>query len=217
MVRAASFGLGGMVMVKEPPVSRQEAIDEFGAEISESAWREICDAFARHGERLADLELTRDNQNPNHKRGWHKLKGDAESGIEAALSGLFKINRDFLAEAEANVSSTGKAGIITGTVQRLDKVLKEIHILSLIVRDAEPLSRPIMTEAQSRQALARDVYKALKGAGAGLSNGWKLGQGEPSNADLTGFEQLAELMQIHQGDTPKATAKWLREALAQDR
>jgi hypothetical protein len=215
MVRAASFGLGRMV--KEPPVSRQEAIDEFGAEISESAWREIRDAFARHGEHLADLDVTRDNKDRTEPRSWVKRKGDAERGIEAALSGLLKINRDFLAEAADNVSSTGRAGIITGAVQRLDKALKEIHILALIVRDAEPLSRPIMTEAQSRQALARDVYKALKGAGAGLSNGWKLGQGEPSYADLTGFERLAELMQIHQGDTPKATAKWLREALAQDR
>jgi hypothetical protein len=138
-------------------------------------------------------------------------------GIEAALSGLLKINRDFLAEAADNVSSTGRTGIITGAVQRLDKALEEIQFLSLIVRDAEPLSRPIMTQAQSRQVLARAVYQALEGAGAGLSNGWALGQGEPSYADLTGFERLAELMQIHQGETPMATAKWLREALAQDR
>ncbi len=142
MVRAASSGLGRMV--KEPPVSRQEAVNEFGAEISESAWREICDAFARHGERLADLDVTRENQNPNDARGWHKRKFDAERGIEAALSGLLRINRDFLAEAADNVSSTGRTGTISGAVQRLDKALEEIQFLSLIVRDAEPLSRPIM-------------------------------------------------------------------------
>jgi hypothetical protein len=74
-----------------------------------------------------------------------------------------------------------------------------------------------MTESQSRKALARDAFAALEGAGARLSNGWAVAQGEPSNADLTGFERLAELLEIHQGETPRATAKWLRDALAQDR
>lgn len=204
-------------MVAQPPVSRQEAVIEFGAEISESAWSAICNAFELHGERLADLEVTRDNQNPNDVRGWHKRKRDAERGLEAALSGLFKINRDFLAEAADYVSSTGKAGIIPAIERHLDRALKEIQFLSLVVRDAEPLSREIMTEAESRKALARDVFVALEGAGAKLSNGWAVARSEPSNADLTGFERLAELLQIHQGETPRATAKWLREAMAQDR
>jgi len=217
MVRAAAFGARGR-RVLEPPVSREEAAGEFGAEISENAWREICHAFALHGERLADLEVTRDNQNKNDTRGWHKRKRDAESGIEAALSGLLKINRDFLAEAANIVSSTGKAGIIPAVERHLDRALKEIQFLSLVVRDAEPLSREILTESESRKALARDVFAALKGAGAMLSNGWTIGQTEPSNADLTGFERLAEFLGIHQGETPLATAKWLREALsAQDR
>jgi hypothetical protein len=213
---AAAFGARGR-MVMLPPTSREEAADEFGAGISEDTWREICDAFDRHGERLADLEVTRGNNNKNDKRGWKKRKGDAEKGIEKALSGLLKIDRDFLAEAADNVSSTGKAGIITGVEQRLDRAVKEIMVLSLIVRDAEPLLREIMTEVDSRKALARDVFTALEGAGAKLSNGWRMSQTEPSFADLSGFERLAELMQIHQGETPMATAKWLREALAQER
>jgi hypothetical protein len=204
-------------MVLQPPVSREEAENEFGATISECAWREICDAFALHGERLADLKVTRANDNKNDKRGWKRRKDDAEKGIEQALSGLLKINRDFLAEAADAVSSTGKAGIITGVEQHLDRAVKEIMFLSLIVRDAEPLSREIMTEVDSRKALARDVFAALDGAGARLSNGWTMGQTEPSYADLSGFERLAELMQIHRGVTPMATAKWLREALAQER
>lgn len=214
--KAAAFGARGRMLL-QPPVSREEAEEEFGATISECAWREICNAFDLHGGRLADLEVTRDNDNKNDKRGWKRRKSDAEKGIEAALSGLLKINRDFLAEAADAVSSTGKGGIITGVEQHLDRAVKEIMFLSLIVRDAEPLSREIMTEAESRKALARGVFTALEGAGARLSNGWKVGQTEPSFADLSGFERLAELMQIHQGDTPKATAKWLREALAQDR
>jgi hypothetical protein len=217
MVRAAGFGAGAH-WVKQPPATRQEAESAFGAEIPESAWRAICEAFELHGERLADLEGTRDNRNPNDARGWHKRRGDAERAIDSAFSALDKINRDFLAEAENNVSLKRSGGLETyGARQRLDKALDEILFLSWLVREAEPLSREIATEAESRKALARDVFAALASAGATLSNGWAVAMGEPSNADLTGFERLAELLEIHQGETPRATAKWLRDALAQDR
>lgn len=217
MVRAAGFGAGaGWIL--PPPVSRREAAMEFGAEIQKSAWLEICEAFKRHGFRLYELEGTRENRNPNDIRGWHKRKRDAESGIEAALSALEKINRDFLVEAENNVSLKRSSGLESyGCLQRLDKALDEILFLSWIMREVEPLSREILTEAESRKALARDVFAALEGAGAKLSNGWAVALGEPSNADLTGFERLAELLEIHQGETPRAIAKWLRDALAQDR
>ena len=76
-----------------------------------------------------------------------------------------------------------------------------------------------MTEAESRKALARDVYAALTECGATLSNGWNINhENNPSEADLTGFEKLAGLIKkIHTGATPAATSKWLREALARDR
>jgi hypothetical protein len=217
MARVAGFGAGAHWMT-HPPISRQEAASEFGAGISESAWREISKAFQLHGERLADLEGSRDNRNPNDEKGWHKRKGDAEKGIETAFDALNKINRTFLVEAENNVSLKKTGGVESYEgLQRLNKVLDEILFLSWLVREAEPISREIMTEADSRKALARDVFRALEEEGAKLSNGWALGQSEPSHADLTGFERLAELLEIHLGETPRATSKWLRDALAQDR
>lgn len=216
MVRAAAFGARGR-MVMRPPVSHTEAASEFGAEISESAWHEVCHAFALHGERLADLEVTRDNRNPNDARGWDKRKRDAENGIEAALSGLGKIDRDFLAEAADIVSAKHNGGLSYNCQQRLNRALDDVMFLSWIMREAEPLSREILTETESRKVLARDVFTALKSAGAILSNGWAMNQSKPSYADLTGFERLTELMQIHQGETPMATSKWLREALVQNR
>lgn len=217
MVRAAGFG-GGAWWVLPPPVSQNDAESAFGAEIPESAWREICEAFALHGMRLNKLNATRDNLNPNDAQGWHRRKREAESGIEAALVGLNKINRQFLAEAEGNVSLKLSDGFQSyNCLQRLGSVLDEIMFLSWVMREAEPNSHEIMTDAESRKALARDVFAALEGAGANLSNGWALAQVDSSNADLTGFERLAELLEIHQGETPNATAKWLRDALAQDR
>lgn len=225
MVRAAAFGARGR-MVMQPPVSHTEAASEFGAEISESAWREICKAFELHGGRLADLEVTRDNQNKNDKRGWRRRKSDAENGIESALSRLLKIDRDFLAEAAGIVSAKHNGGLSYSCEQRLNRAIEEVMFLSWIMREAEPLSREIMTEVESRKALARDVFVALKSAGAMLSNGWALTQTAETladdertleKADLSGFERLAELLKIHQGETPIATAKWLREAMVQDR
>lgn len=217
MVRAASLCSGASWLLP-PPVSRDDAATEFGAEISENAWLEIEQAFERHGLRLDALNGTRDNKNPNDARGWHKRKGYAEKAIENAFTALNKINRDFLDEADGNVSLK-RSGFREDyrSQQRLDKVLDELLFFSWLIREAEPISHEIMTESQSRAALARDVFAALKGAGAQLSNGWSISLAEPSNADLTGFERLAELMQIHEGETPSATAKWLREALAQDK
>lgn len=60
MVRAAGFGAGAR-WVNAPPVLRLEAENEFGSEITDDAWREICQAFRRHGERLDHLKGTRDN------------------------------------------------------------------------------------------------------------------------------------------------------------
>jgi hypothetical protein len=57
--------------------------------------------------------------------------------------------------------------------------------------------------------------KGLKAFGAALSSGWNVGGA--SYADLTGFERLIELMKVHEGETPEATSKWLREAMAQNR
>ncbi len=217
MVRAASLHSRAHWRLP-PPVLRGEAEKAFGQEIPESAWQRICDAFELHGERLDDLEGTRDNRNPNDQRGWNKRKSDAENALETALKVLDRINRDFLTEAEDNVSLSRSGGLDSyDSLRRLNNAMDEILFLSCIVREAEPLGREIVTEAESRKALARDVFAALKGSEATLSNGWALAQGEPSYADLTGFERLAELLQIHQGDTPKATAKWLRDALAQDR
>jgi hypothetical protein len=217
MVRAAGFGgCGGWVRL--PPVSQEEAEREFGKKISENAWRAICEAFKRHGLRLEKLDGTRDNQNPNDPRGWHKRKTDAEKGIETALDALKKINREFLSEAEDIVAFKRSGGLESyGSQSRLDTAWDALLFLSWIMREAEPLAFETVTEPASRKMLAREVFASLRNDGANLSNGWTLALGEPSRAALTGFERLAVLLEIHQGETPNATAKWLREALAQDK
>jgi hypothetical protein len=215
MVRAAGFGAGEGWMMR-PPISQNEAENEFGAEISESAWLEICEAFNRHGQRLNDLEGTRFNENPNDTRGWRTRKTGADKKIEAALKALNGINRDFLREAENIVSLKISDGLEAyNSEELLNRALEEIMFLSWIVREVEPMEREIPTETESRKMLARDIFKALKASGAEVSNGWNVGGA--SYADLTGFERLIELMKVHEGETPEATSKWLREAMAQNR
>ena len=213
MVRAAGFGpSAGWVL--DPPVSRQEAESSFGAPIHENAWLEICKAFERHGRRLRDLKGSRNNQNPNDKRSWRRRKDDTEKKINAALTALNGIDLAFLDEAEDNVSLKRSGGLDSyDSLKRLNRALGEIQFLSWITREAEPIGREIPTEAESRKMLARDIFKSLEGSGAKLSNGWTIAMQQPSHDDLTGFERLAELMEIHLGGTPTASAKWLREAL----
>ncbi|MEP6289854.1 MAG: hypothetical protein ABJ079_08090 [Marinomonas sp.] len=167
---------------------------------------------------MEQLDVTRDNKNPNDPQGWLRRKRDAEKGLETALTGLNKINRDFLLEVEELVSLQLSDGYESyECIQRLNGVLEEINFLGWVLQNAAPVPRDIMTEFESRKELARDAFAALQGIGATLSNGWSLGEADPSHVDPTGFEKLAELLEIHQGETPKATSKWLREAMAQDK
>jgi len=214
MVQAAGLGTGGG-WVMRPPVCREAAEAEFGAVIPEVVWRKICGSFFKHGRRLDDWnEATRLNESPNDPKGWQRLKGDTERRLDKALKALGGINRDFLREAETNVSIVKSGGLTSyNGVARLDTAMDEILFLMWIIREAESIMQEMPSKAESHRMLARDVFAALKPCGATLSNGWKVAQTQPSNADLTGFERLAELLKIHQGDTPAATSKWLREAV----
>lgn len=213
-MRAAGMGTGAGWLL-HPPIARDKAEAEFDAAIPEAVWSEICAAFVRHGMRLDDLkEATRVNQNRSDPKGWKRRWGSTERKLDAALDALGGIDRDFLREAETNVSLTKSDGIeIYDCTNRLNAAMDEILFLMWIIREAEPIMREMPSKAKSHRMLARDVFAALKPCGATLSNGWKVAQTQPSNADLTGFERLAELLKIHQGDTPAATSKWLREAV----
>lgn len=201
-----------------PPVSKAKAVEEFGHDIPEPIWSEICHAFKRHGFRLDQVEASRDNRNPNDKRSWGKQINDGRKGIEAALSGLAKIKPKFLDEVEDNVSTKLSDSISKkGARERLRNAQDELMFLSWLFEVAEPLSQELVSKAASRKMLACEIFAILKPIGAEISNGWKLSQQNTSYADLTGFERLVELLEIHQGETPIATAKWLRSALAQNK
>ena len=213
MAKAASFGPRGG-WTHHPPISKSEAEDKFGHVISDDTWCEIKGAYDRYGMRMNELNGTQNNQNRNHKIGWLKRKHDAERGIAAALKGIQKIDRDFLSELDYMASSSrgGSAKRNSGS-NSLERALNEIDQLSIIIRDAEPLSRKIATEAESRKMLACDLFRLLKPYGASTSNGWTLSSKTTSYADLTGFENLVKFLKIHQGNSPAAIAKWVREAL----
>ena len=213
MVKAAGFGVGARWETL-PPVSKEKAESTFGAAISESSWLAISEAYALYGRRLSERDGTRTNKDPNDPLGWHKRRGDAVKGFDAAIKALSKIDHDFLNEVDELVSLEQSGGLeSTHPVQRLEKAMDDILLLRTLVKTAQPLSREIMSEAESRKALARDVFAALESAGASLSNGWNVASTDYSYADLTGFENLAVLLEIHRGISPTATAKWLRDAL----
>lgn len=217
-IKAAAFAARGS-MVLQPPASHQEAQAEFGEIISDNAWQEICNAFERHGRRLTDLGITRYNNNKNDKQSWETRKRDAIRGIEAALEGLLKINRDFLAEAADNVSSQRPIEkTITNIELHLNRAINEVMYLSWIMREAQPVTRNIMTSAESHKQLARDVFMALKDTGARPTNGWNAEKMEHFGYnDLTGLERLVDILEIHEGKSFKAKSEWLRKALGRER
>jgi hypothetical protein len=211
-------GMGdGYGWVLKPPVTRSEAEEVFGATIPEPAWKEICQAFERHGFRLDDLNGTKANNNRNDTKGWARRQKDTQRVLKSAFEGLGKIDRGFLDEAEDLYSLSRSGGLeIYNASEKLDRVHDEILFLLTMIERAEPMDREIPTEAESRKILARDVYKALLDCGASLSNGWSVNHDHnPTEADLTGFERLAALLKIHTAHSPAARSKWLREVMVQ--
>lgn len=199
-----------------PPVSRAEAEKTFGAPIPERAWDEIEAAFRWHHRRLNDAG-TALNANRNDPNGWATKKGKATRSLAVALEALEALDQDFFDEiADLAELQSGHGANCDGWGDRLERAKGDILWLSQILHGVTPLERRVPSEAESRAQLARDVFAALTDCGATLSNGWKISlEDNPSAADLTGFERLAGLLEIHIGNSPAATSKWLREAMAQ--
>jgi len=146
-----------------------------------------------------------------------RRKKDSESSLSIALAKLDELNQDFISEVVDNLAMQGKyQDTFLDWRNKLDRTRDDILALLFIVTQAEPLDVEILTDAESRKVLAKEMFEAMKPIGAKLSTGYELGQRKTSNADLTGFEKLIELMGIHRGDTPAATSKWLRDATAQN-
>jgi hypothetical protein len=218
MKRKKMAGFSGASWVLPPPISHDKAQEEFGREIPDLAWLEICEAFAKHGVRLDDLEATRLNNNRNDGRGWKSRKDATERRLSKAITLLDDINRDFLWEAEENISLKKSGGVDSyGLVERLNNAIDTILFLSSMLRDAEPIEREIPSKFESQRMLAKDVFAALEPYGAKLSNGWKLAEMDPSYSDLTSFERLSESLEILEAVGPLATSKWLRKAVAPKR
>lgn len=211
--KAATRGIGA-AFVSGPPVTHQEAEAEFGNKIPKNAWTNIITAFHRHELRLADHASTiSENKNPNDKRGSYRLFNQTERQLKAAQQALLNIDSDFMSQVfQSNAPAFQRADSKHHIVAALD----QIGVLCNELQKFKPISRELPSEADSRAQLARDVFDALKDHGATLSNGWAVrSENNPSEAELTGFERLAGLLGIHDGATPAATSKWLREAMAQ--
>lgn len=212
--------------VLRPSLSQDEAAATFGADIPDEPWSLICEAFARHGQRLADLAAPRHNKNKNDTRSWYSRINGATDALDKAIVALGGIDDEILLYAtEVYVRTTSRNDVNFACIQRLRNAHDELMRVDYILRvaqdavNAEPdtFSFQIVTESESRKILAGEIFRALEPFGARLSNGWTVSNSEPSNADLTGFERLIEGLAVHQGETPAATAKWLREALVQKR
>lgn len=224
MVKIAGTATGAF-WLPPPPISQEEASIEFGADIADEAWQKIERAFAFHELRLKKLEQSRDNKNPNDPRSWAVRKNKAENGLKAALKGLERINRDWLAEAQNNRwlakienpilekedLPCGKLDDRYGGLAMLDSVIAALTDLQVLVEAAALNPQDdIPSEAECRQLLAREIYEVL--GKPELLSGW--GDDEDlSYDDLTGFEKLVEALEIHQGVTPAATAQWVRKAM----
>jgi hypothetical protein len=212
--RAAQSG-GGWVL--PPPISRHEAEQVFGAAIPTEAWKKITRAFSRHGQNLDALDTSTSNKNKNDPNSWTTQKFDAEKKLANAIDSLTAINRKFIREVADNLSLQRSGGLeIYYTDEKLNKAIDEAQFIAYLVQSSEGMEIQTPSDSESRKQLACDVFEALKPHGATVSDGRRFSEmNGVSEANLTGFEQLIGSLEIHLGDTPLATAKWTRGAVAQ--
>lgn len=161
------------------------------------------------------------NRNRNDPRSYAVQRARAVRLLETAFKGIGEIDPAFLRACEANYrlaeyERTGSMPPPFDLNRRLDSVAQELLGILAVIERAEPFPVEVPSEAESRRMLARDVFETLKPHGASLSNGWEIANRAPGHADLSGFERLVEALEIHQGDTPAATARWVRAALGEN-
>jgi len=208
---------GNFGWVRRPSLERESAAAVFGAPIPSQSWAAISNAFARHGRNEDALTASTANKNKNDPKGWTFRRDAAVKHLERAIDALNGIDHDFIYEADDAVSLEKTGGLHSlGFAQALNGAVDEMLRVVGHLADLAPIERAVLSDAESRAQLARDVFAALKDHGASVSDGRALDSLDGvSEADLTGFERLVSAFGIHESETPLGTAKWTREALAQ--
>lgn len=217
--KSATLGSGGGNL-PGAPVSREEAEAIFEAPIPQEAWDAIQDAFDWHQRRLHQLGTANSRSKKRDKvgkLGWWQMKKKTEQQLQSAVDSLGNVDRIFFDQVADLVEMQGQyKQSHSNWEDRLNEAMDCINSLQSVLQSAEPLERDVPTEEESLRALCRDVFAALDLKNAAMSNGWRLAQTNPESNDLTGFERLVELLKIHNGNSPRATAVWVRNALAEN-
>jgi hypothetical protein len=201
--------LGYGLWVAPPPITQAEAERILGASIPPATWKQIEKCFSALQETQARLSGTQT------VREYAADRKKADKRINDALR-LVLNQLDDPATSDFEGFARRSKGALQGTLDtRLSEVLADaaraLAAAQAVVRAAEPLTMKSPTDAEARATLARSLHRILADAGlpCSLSHGWKH---EPSEADLTPFEQMLSAAEVHIAETPRAMAKWVGEA-----
>jgi hypothetical protein len=220
--RRAARSLGGIAM--QPPITRERAGKDIGAEITPEAWSAICRAFEQYGFALDNLAASRASKSKDPaKASWHERQKSTVKALEAALDRLEATRKhdEFLHEASENYA-LANLGYSAGSEVNADRMLREAYRKVLdalvIIERAEPMEIEVPTEATARAVLVRDIRDALQRQGieARASTGFALDIPDrgPRLSDLTPFEQLLDALGIGDKMTVGAFSAFVRSALS---
>ena len=217
-MRAANPG-GGQLL--RPPISRESSEAILQREINDDSWRFVCKAFNKYGFRKRNLETSKASRKKDDKEGWHYRRNKVMNAINSAINQVAiarTANGNFLSEVSENYSlkaNEGRSYLSDESVEALLMAAREkLYDAFRIVNGAEPQSREVATDAETRCMLARDLKCALIPEGEkGFLSDRRALPANPAETDLTPFEQLLSALEVHIAETPEAFSLWLSRAL----
>ena len=203
---------------KLPPVKKVEVEKTLERELPDQCWAEIVEAFRLYGLRRDALSVSRLSKKKDAKDGWYARRSESQASLSKALANVNKClgkQKDFLTESSENYSLQDSGGLETFDLQKDLKQASDLinRVLSVVER-VEPIKNETPTDASSRIMLTQHIKKAFDRAGVEvrISDGRDLGE-EASEKELTKFEQVLSLLEVHSSDRPSAFSKWARSAL----
>lgn len=197
----------------DPPFNRERIEEQLDVKINDCVWSRVSAAHEEYAVGLEQLEATRLNQDKNSEVGWLKRRTATLKVLETAEAGLRSLDPKFLSEVNALWRENNRGNKQARWIQSLEGAHDAIARVADELRQVEPLEIECLSEAELKKHYVGELWSALQETGTPRPNGWRFEQCDGCFSDLSPFEQMVETLGIHQGDTPQATARWVRSAI----
>jgi hypothetical protein len=194
-----------------PPISREDAQAHLGP-INDEAWLRMVEAFDWHRgiEHLYAASPVAANLLKRHAKAARELEK-----AQAVAMGILRdldLTRSIIAEASRHPDKDFELDLRA----HLGTAAVELSRARMVLKIGQPSVSKGASDAERKRRLVRRLHRICGELGlpVKLTTGFENDRpdGGISEANLSPFERFISAAGVHIGDTPHATAKWIRDA-----